>query len=74
VDKLNEGRQVKTVALEAASRVVADNLKFLARVNSYASRDQEADFNATLAARATIGLARQFEAYLNEPQDAAVTR
>jgi len=74
VDKLNAGQQVKVVALEAASRVVAENMKFFARTNSYASSDREGAYNATLAAQATIGMARQFEAYLNEPQDSAVTR
>lgn len=74
MDKLSDGQQVKAAALEAASRVVAENLKFFARVNSYATSDNEAEWNTTLAARATVGMARQFEAYLNEPQDAAVAR
>jgi hypothetical protein len=74
VDKLSEGRQVKAVALGAASRVVAENMKFFARTNSYASSDREGEYNATLAARATIDMARQFEAYLNEPEDTVVTR
>lgn len=74
MDKLNDVRQVKAVALEAASHIVAENLKFLARVNGYASSDREGEYNSALAVQATIGLARRFEAYLNEPQDAVVTR
>lgn len=74
MDKLSDVQQVKAAALEAASRVVAENLKFFARVNSYATSDPEADWNTTLAARATVSMARHFEAYLNEPQDSAVTR
>ncbi len=74
MDKLSDGQQVKAAALEAASRVVAENLKFFARVNSYATSDNEAEWNSTLAARATVNMARQFEAYLNEPEDTVVTR
>lgn len=75
MDKLSEGQQVKAAALEAASRIVAANMKFFARTNNHASAgNPEGEYNATLAARATVGMARQFEAYLNEPQDAAVAR
>lgn len=74
MDKLNEGRQLKAVALEAASHVVAANLEFVTRVTGHATSDRDAEFNVTKAARATIALARQFEQYLNEPQDAAVSR
>lgn len=74
MDKLSDGQQVKAAALEAASRVVAGNMKFFARTNSYANSEREGEYNATLAARATVSMARQFEAYLNEPQDSAVTR
>lgn len=74
MEKLNDGQQVKAVALEAASRIVAENLKFLTRAGGHASSDREAEYNASLSALATISLAGHFERYLNEPQDAVVAR
>lgn len=74
MDKMTEAGQVKAVALGAASRVVAENLKFLTRINSHATSEQHAETNAFLLARATVQVARHFEAYLTEPQDAVVQR
>lgn len=74
VDKMTEDGQVRAIALEAASRVVAENLKFMASVHTHANSDRQAELNARLSARATIAMARAFEEYLTAPQDAAVRR
>jgi hypothetical protein len=58
------------VSLEAASRIVAENLRFMTPVNTHASSDRGAEHNRSRTAEATVLLARRFEAYLNEPQDA----
>ena len=74
MDKLSQGQQVKAVALGAASRIVAENLKFVTRIYGHATSDREAEQSTALLAQATVTLARYFEGYLKEPQDAAVTR
>jgi hypothetical protein len=63
-------REVRIAALEAASRIVAENLRFLTTVNSHANQSREAERNIYTVAGSTALLAQQFEAYLNQPQDA----
>ena len=74
MDKLSEEQQVKAVALEAASRIVSENLQFFVRVHGHATNDREAEHHATRSAQAVIGLARHFEEYVTGPRDARGSR
>lgn len=74
MDKLNAEQQARAIALEAAARIITENLRFMTRVNSHASRDAEASRNAVLAAQATTDLARHFEGYLMGAEDSGAAR
>ena len=74
MDKLNDVKHVRAIALQAASRIVAENLRFMDCPSGYASSDQEARSNIDLSVAATIRMARQFENYLTGVQDARVSR
>lgn len=59
MDKLDDKQQARAVALDAASRIIAENLGRLISLGSVSD-------NKMLAELATLGLAKRFEAYIKD--------